>query len=72
MPLTIEVTEITIPDKDLTRAILALNCLLSSPEPFGEDTAEKWQLLMELGMVNEGKLLIPPSMLIAKLTGRNA
>lgn len=69
--LNIEVRPVPIPDKDLTRAILALNCLLSSPEPYGEDEAQKWQLLYELGMIQEGKLIIPPNILLARL-GREA
>jgi hypothetical protein len=65
--LEIEVTEVPIPDESLTKIMLALNCLITAPNAYDEDHAEKWHILREAGMVNEGRLLVPPYLLVIQL-----
>lgn len=65
--LNIEVGNHPLPEDHITQALLAINCLLTAENPYDEAHAEKWLLLYEAGMIEQGRLLVPPGVLIAQL-----
>lgn len=66
--LTIEIRhDLVVPHNKVGEAVHAINCLLGAKNPHDDEMVSRWQILYDLGLVEEGKILVPPHFLVAYL-----